>query len=73
MDEKNFLDGYHGRLASVPNTALRTARIYVCSGADFDAEKTILMKHAYGNLKIKCREKFDVNFEVSFLVTKQSE
>ena len=64
MDDEDFLDGYHGRLESVPDTAFRAARIYVCSTADFDAEKTILMKHSYSKLRIWCREKFDINFEV---------
>ena len=67
MDYEAFIDGYHGRLTTAPDTALQTARVYILSDrADFDVEKVVLLKKIYAKLKSRCREKFNINFEVLY-------
>ena len=57
---------YHGRIENLPRSASKTVRIFLSSTfTDTTTERNLLMKNVFPEMRQYCRDKYDVDFQVS--------
>ena len=56
----------HGRFKDLPASSSKTVRIFLSSTfTDTYTERNVLIKNVYPKLKKLCKEKYDLDFQVS--------
>ena len=56
----------HGRFEDLPQSTSKTVRIFLSSTfTDTYTERNLLMKNVYPKLQKLCKEKYDLDFQVS--------
>ena len=62
----------YGRMDRLPPTPSKTARIFLSSTfTDTYAERNLLIKSVYPKLKKICKERFDLDFQVSIVLVQE--
>ena len=61
----------HGRFENLPQSNSKVVRIFLSSTfTDFYVERNLLIKNVYPKLQKLCKEKYDLDFQVSYCVYK---